>query len=183
MVTCNATATNLADLYAQLVAAQKQAHGEDYVLHHDVIRNAHDCTSYLELGIRQGTTLACALLAGFPNVTGVDRDLGPWREYAQLFWSNWPIGGHFDVYERDSREPFAWLVDFLFIDTYHTAAHLRAELVAHHANVQRHILVHDTAAHPEMHYVIEQFVSEHPEWLIAKREIRNVGFTLCSKRS
>lgn len=185
MVTANVTATTLEDLYAQLVAAQKKAHGDDYCLHHAVIREcAKTCTSYLELGVRQGTTLACAVLAGFGDVTGVDRDLGPFRPYEWLF-DRAPLLP--DLYERDSREPFPWHVDFLFIDSLHTGAHLHQELKAHAPQVRRFILIHDTEKHVDMRATIACFVRDsggsEGRWRIDRHETRNVGFTLLCRAS
>lgn len=169
----------LTELYCALVEAQRAAHGEDYCLHHDVIRQAAQdgCTSYIEFGVRQGTTLACAVLAGFRIITGVDRDLKPWSPHEHLFKAAMPGNGCLTVIEDDTRRRLV-RCDFLLIDSTHTAPHLREELRVQGDMVQRQILVHDTMAIPALYIELERWVKENPSWFISERETRSVGFTL-----
>lgn len=184
MVTANVTATTLEQLYAQLVAAQKKAHGEDYVLHHDVIREClKECSSYAELGVRQGTTLACATLAMPGFIVGVDRDLSPVLPFWPLFekYCEHRMLTEVHLVRQDSRIPFERPFQFLFIDSYHTTAHLREELAAHGRNVGRYLLVHDTTAVPALFSELQRWVSMTPGWSIVQHETRSVGFTLCRR--
>lgn len=177
MVRAEVAARSLEELYGKLVDSQRRAHGWDYVSHHDIIRAAarNGCRSYLELGVNQGTTLACAILAGFSPVTGVDRAPERLEPHGGLFY------GRAAVLAQDSRIPIG-PVDFLLIDSLHYPDHLRAELNAHGPNVSREILIHDTSANPALYDVVVEWVARRDdEWKIVTRDTRLVGWTLCRR--
>lgn len=186
MIRANITATTLPEYYEKLVAAQEAAHGAHYCSHHAVIRQAASdgCSSYCECGVNQGATLACALLAGFTFVAGVDASLAPLKPWWSLFeaYAAPRMLTTCTVAECDSREPFSRPFDFLLCDALHTATGVREELLAHAQHVRRYILVHDTAANPEMGKMVELFAYVHPgPWTVQQRDTRNVGWTLLAR--
>lgn len=175
MILANISAQTLGAFYQQIVASQEAAHGEHYCAHHDAIRrHASSLYAYAELGVNQGASLACAMLAGFETVIGIDRSFEPLREFEPLFLAEArERRTALYLWERDSREPI-WAVDFLLIDSHHTAEHIREELAAHAGMVRRYILAHDTAKHPALHAELEKLEG----WEVAERETRGVGYTL-----
>lgn len=180
MIRADIHASTLTEYYEQLVMAQQLAHGFEYTTHHTAIRQAaaEGCRSYAELGVNQGATLACALLAGFGTVVGVDIALEPWRPAEALFRAHVSRTGQaLYMIERDSRMALPITPDFLLIDTRHETGHLRQELTAHGFYVVRFILIHDTAAVPALHNAAVAW-GLRAGWTVQQRDTRSVGWTL-----
>jgi hypothetical protein len=102
------------------------------------------------------------------------------------------------------------VVDLLFIDTWHIYGHLKRELQAHHKKVRKYIIMHDTeidkiygesirGGHDmvkqsiESGYPIEEigcglqkaineFISQHPEWVIHQVFTNNNGLTILKRK-
>jgi hypothetical protein len=104
-------------------------------------------------------------------------------------------------------------VDMLFIDTWHVYGHLKRELAAHHAHVRKYIAMHDTtvdaivgetircygvAAVPHqaaqagytisevatgLQPAIDEFLADHPEWVIDRVDTNNNGLTVLKRIS
>lgn len=64
-------------------------------------------------------------------------------------------------------------VDLLYIDTYHSYTHLKAELDIHAGKVKKYLLFHDTEYFGERHdydgdkglnYAIREFLKDNPHW-------------------
>lgn len=185
MIQAQVTADSLEEFYRQIVAAQEAAHGKGYCSHHVAIRGAvaEGCMSYAELGVNQGATLACALLAGFRYVAGVDMALAPIDPFWPLFlaYCRKRTLSTVSVAQADSREPFCRPFDFLLIDSTHTAAHLREELAVHGPHVRRFILVHDTAYVPALHLeAVTWGLKNHST--VQHRETSGFGWTLLKKQ-
>jgi len=178
MIRAHIQATNLADFYVNLVAAQTGAHGDAYCAHHyPIFAWADGSATYAELGVNQGATLAAALLAGYRRVIGVDRCLEPYRVYARLFDEYVArTGQELIMLEQDSRVSVG-PVDFLFIDSDHRPDHLRQELAVHEPAVRRYILGHDTAAHVALHHELTSLAG----WSVVDQERSNVGYTLMGR--
>ena len=96
--------------------------------------------------------------------------------------------------------------DLLFIDTWHVYGQLKRELARWHSSVNKYIIMHDTtidAVHGEtiragwnpfeqsekvgfpvseitkgLWPAIEEFLAEHPEWVLEKRLTNNNGLTI-----
>jgi glycosyltransferase involved in cell wall biosynthesis len=99
--------------------------------------------------------------------------------------------------------------DLLFIDTWHVYAQLKRELAHWHQSVQKYIIMHDTtvdewqgetvrtngdAVSDSIQYgfpveeinkglwpAIDEFMKEHPEWVIQKRYTNNNGLTILAR--
>lgn len=183
MIHVHSKATTLAAYYADLVAGQTAAHGPDYTAHHACIRECREtgAESYAELGVNQGATLACALLAGFERVVGVDIALAPFLPAEGLFRAYVDrLGKHLIVRERDSRLPLSLSVDFLLIDSRHTVDHLRDELRVHGPHVRRFILLHDTLTFPYLGVEAGRW-AERNGWTVHLRSTCGHGHTLLSR--
>ena len=96
--------------------------------------------------------------------------------------------------------------DLLFIDTWHIYGHLKRELARWHQYTNKYIIMHDTTVdewHGEtirrgwnateqsqdtgipieeitrgLWPAIDEFLKEHPEWIIEKRYVNNNGLTI-----
>jgi hypothetical protein len=99
--------------------------------------------------------------------------------------------------------------DLLFIDTWHVYGHLKRELAYWHSSVKKYIIMHDTTvdewagetirnrwnAHEQsketgipvdeinkgLWPAIDEFLKEHPEWVIEKRYTHNNGLTILKR--
>lgn len=182
MIRADIHATTLGEYYRLLVAAQESAHGPGYCSHHPVIASKVDtCASYAELGVNQGATLACALLAGFKGVEGVDKDLGPLRPAEGLFRAYARNHSqHLSLWEQDSREPIGE-VDFLLIDSLHTADHLRDELAVHGGYVKKFILAHDTFKYSSLQRELDRYARQSGIWTIQETRASGAGWTLLAR--
>ena len=101
--------------------------------------------------------------------------------------------------------------DLLFIDTWHVYGHLKKELARWHEHVGKYIILHDTTVDGEVgesvrmgHNIeeeskdsglteedirkglwpaVEEFLVEHPEWVLKERFTNNNGLTVLARRS
>lgn len=181
MIAAKIEARDLTDYYTQLVFAQEAAHGSGYCSHHAIIReHAQACVSYAELGINEGATLACALLAGYLAVEGVDIALKPIRASEGLFRAAARARGtHLSLWEQSSLLPIGE-TGFLLIDTRHEPGHLRQELEVHGPFVREKILVHDTGKVPALHHMAQQWGLRNG-WTVERRQPCGYGWTLLSR--
>lgn len=182
MITANINATTLEEFYDQIVAAQQAAHGRLYTSHHtEIQRRAKPTMTYRELGVNQGGTLACAILAGYKSVTGIDHRDSTYLPFLPLFQEG--ANRHYvdlRLLKQDSRLPMEDYVDFLLIDSKHERRHLREELRVHGPKVNQYILAHDTATVPELHVELEDF-ARREGWQVALRSLDGVGHTLLQR--
>ena len=102
-------------------------------------------------------------------------------------------------------------VDMLFIDTWHIYGHLKRELAAHHKNVRKHIIMHDTevdgvagesvrlgldcqqqsdvSGYPieeirkGLKLAVDEFLESHgDEWVMTHHFVENNGLTVLTRR-
>lgn len=90
--------------------------------------------------------------------------------------------------------------DLLFIDTWHAYPQLKAELALNHERVRKWITLHDTVSfkyHGEgwqdwaesgkgtllgLEVAIDEFLFEHPEWVIKEEYANNNGLTVLGRK-
>lgn len=81
--------------------------------------------------------------------------------------------------------------DLLFIDTWHIYDQLKSELNLHHHKVNKYIVMHDTTSycyygesegHQGLWPAIDEFLDEHPEWVLSARYTNNNGLTILIKK-
>ena len=175
------TFIDLEHFYNALVERQKEAHGDEYIAHHNIIRDkAKDCKSYRELGVMQGATAAAAALAGYEYLELIDTHPKPFMEYESLFKKyNYKLIVDSSTNLIIEDRPF---VDFLLIDSNHKPAHLRKELEIHPQKVNKYILFHDTFAVKTLQDVIDEFVKKnYTDWALVEYYQENVGYTLIKR--
>lgn len=178
---------------------------------------AATCSSVAELGVgaRQSTW---AMLAGLADVAAADGrravltsvDIDGDLDKCWISALAAKAGVDYTFIKHDSakiRLPSP--VDLLFIDTWHTCAHLRRELRAHHAMARKYIVMHDTAVdrvhgdsvrcqhdiaqdvqrsgYPEhevrlgLEPAIVEFLFRHPEWVVHSVYENNNGLTILKR--
>jgi hypothetical protein len=151
----------------------------------------------LELGVRLGRSTR-AWLAGRPKLlVSVDLDLSqldPQVEAAAKFSGIefWLIKGDSSNIPPTAAFP-EWVTprfDILFIDTYHNAQTIRAELQAHAWRARENILIHDTA--PEINWhkgedggpgiggPIEELLAAG-QWRIKEHRLNNCGMMILER--
>ena len=186
LVTDLSHCTTLEQWYTEIVERQREAHGEHYCNHHDVIRRLIEegCESYKELGTHQGASAACALLAGADKVSLVDVNFGLFDQYMHLFEDYYvPTGIKLTKYcmsslERSTASP----VDLLFVDSLHKAEHLKKELDLHAQYVRKYMVFHDTKHKPELYRVLENFTSGISPWEISEHINEGHGVTILKRK-
>ena len=112
-------------------------------------------------------------------------------------------------YEEDDLKCPIEDTELLFIDTWHVYGHLKRELARWHSHVKSYIILHDTTIDgevgesiragwdiaeqskstgiPEEEIIkglwpaVEEFLSEHPEWILIERYTHNNGLTVLAR--
>lgn len=183
MISKEIPAQTLEEYYTKLCALQAGAHKETYLLVHDEIRRCvKNSSSYTELGINQGATLAAALLLDIPKVRAYDITLG-WYNKAKMLFDEYASTHSVDyqVFEADSHSITIEDTDVLYIDTLHKYEHLVKELQLHGHKVQRYIIFHDTHAAKGLKKAVTEYVAKNPVWNIVTDCTENVGFMTIAK--
>lgn len=146
---------------------------------------ARQCDDVVELGVRTGVSTRAFLRAAQFGIRLRSYDLVLDHTVQRLFWdasrAQYPVS-----YEKaDSRTVEIGETDLLFIDTWHTADVLSAELRQHGSKVRKFMAFHDTAmtsAGQELQPVIKQFLNEHPEWFVFYETDKNNGLLVLAKK-
>ena len=152
---------------------------------------ADKCNSICELGVRTVVSTYAFLNSTAKIVYGYDIETQPEVEECKQLCKkenkNWTF------IEADVLQIELPIVDFIFIDTFHTAAQCIKELELHADKATKYIGFHDTTTYWEMgessypavehtgmnsthglRYAIEPFLKAHPEWIIdLKLEFNN----------
>lgn len=141
--------------------------------------------SVVEMGVRSIVS-TWALLAGKPKIL-VSIDIEDPSFYDADIWEVYDAanveGINFSFIRGSSLEVTIPQVDFLFIDTLHFKAQLKAELERHHEHVNKYIAMHDTnlAGDNGMREAINEFLDAHPEWEIGENFDNCNGLTVLHK--
>tara|TARA_B100001287_G_scaffold42930_1_gene32018 strand:- start:7273 stop:7842 length:570 start_codon:yes stop_codon:yes gene_type:complete len=172
--------------YKSIREQQEEAHGADYCEQHDALmKYAKDCKTYAELGTHQGGTLACALLAGFKYIEGVDIDMHRYRKFLQPLAEKHAKSKKIVLKIREvdstSMDSIGPQVDMLLIDSYHRAYHMQKELQMHGGRAKKYIIAHDTWSVSELHDCLEEWCFNNPGWSVLERGKTNVGYTVLKK--
>ncbi|NJO65484.1 MAG: hypothetical protein HC836_47545 [Richelia sp. RM2_1_2] len=164
-----ARVNNLKEYYSELYRLQAEAHGADYMLVHDEIRERiQGYTSYTELGVNQGTTLAIPLLQNTPIVNGYDISLKPYN-FAKHHFEQYATEHNIDftAHEADTLKCVIEPTDVLYIDTVHQYNHLTKELIRHSEKAKKYIIFHDTIisqSKPNLKQAVLDFVKNNTMW-------------------
>lgn len=149
---------------------------------------AEECTHVTEFGVR-GVFTTWAFLSARPkrmvsydieynsNIEGAKKEAGKG-------------GVSFDFRLENTLTASIEPTDLLFIDTSHTYAHLKVELIRHAAQVSKYILIHDTESFglvgedsgPGEKQAIAEFLVEHPEWFQKEHLTISNGLTVLERK-
>jgi len=180
----------------ELEALYQQALSEpsDIVEHLSLLRQlASECDHVTEFGMRNGNSTV-SLLAAQPRVL-ISWDVDPWSVISQRTADLTAVAGNTTFQPRvgNTLEIVAESTDLLFIDTLHTAAQLKAELVRHadptEKKVRRYLVFHDTATFgdvgedgsvPGLRAAIRWFQRCHsfPQWELIEDRKNNNGLVV-----
>lgn len=160
---------------------------------------ADKCEHVTEMGVRGVVSTYAFLNSNAKKVIGIDIVEHPnvleCQEIAENEGKDWTFICA-DVLKIEI-EP----TDFLFIDTFHTAAQLEKELALHADKVKKYIGFHDTTTfwlsgeYPAndlvasnqtncgrgLKYAIEPFLEKHPEWKVVYRTEKNNGLLIIER--
>lgn len=146
---------------------------------------------------------------GTKNLSYIGVDIVPCRvDYIQQICKQNKIDYMFIV--GDSIKVTIPETDLLFIDSWHVYGHLKRELAVHHSKVKKYIIMHDTtvdeeegesirckwdtaeqskqSGYPEEEIrkglwpAIEEFLQDHPEWMLKERFTNNNGLTVLQRK-
>ncbi len=144
------------------------------------------CSHVTEFGHRHSVS-SVALLAGQPKRL-ITYDMKEDYTVKKLT----AVAGETDFEFRigDSLEVDIEPTDLLFIDTFHNAIRLDAELERHAKKVSRFIALHDTAIYGEhgddggagLLPSMRRFMKENPAWSVIYHAVNNNGFTVLGVR-
>lgn len=194
MLTADINAKTLEEFYEQIRGQQEDPknHGEGYCDHHDMIAEAMEsCESYKELGTHQGASAASAMLAGAKEVHLVDHNHEKYNWCKDLFESYAECHGvDLNVHEMSSIDMrCAVPTDILMIDSLHEWHWTQKELKIHAPMTAKYIILHDTTVVNKRPSTIWPGLvewcnktKEGKNWLLVRREIRNVGSTMLRRK-
>jgi hypothetical protein len=179
----------LEEFYESIRSQQEEAHGAHYCAMHDAINEiAKECTSYKELGVHQGGTLANALLQPtLKYVEGIDISFEKYNAFLK------PIAEAyikekkkvFKMRECDSSgiEALGFSTDILMIDSIHKPYHMQKELERHGQYVKKYIVAHDThKPNDALYWCLADWGADNG-WTVMTRNQDNVGFTVIKKNA
>jgi len=184
MITKEIHCDNLPEYYSTLTQLQEDHHTPQYTLVHDEIKKClQECSSYTELGIMQGPTLAVACLAGVEKIRAYDINLDWYNKAAQLF-EQYAVQHNIDfsVFEGNSLTCNIEPTDLLYIDSLHQYNHLTGELNRHASHVNKFIIMHDTTHRPQLTRAIDDFLQANQEWVKINVCEDSVGFTTIRRK-
>ena len=173
----------LQEYYTRVYDLQSDAHKPDYMLVHDEIKERmKGCSTYTELGVNQGATLAAAMLENPKVVRAYDISLMPYNKAKRLFEIYAADNSiNYKAMEDDTLRCVIEPVDVLYIDTLHRYDHLCKELARHGGKVKKYIIFHDTFAQKGLKQAVQEYVQKNSEWTIVTDCQENVGFMTIAK--
>jgi hypothetical protein len=174
---------------------------------------AEECTHVTEAGVRSvvSSYAFATALKGKPDHTLIQVDLTKSSNVVKFQAECKAEGVNTIFYEEsDLTCPLAD-TDMFFIDTWHIYGHLKRELARWHSYAKKYIVMHDTTVDEwagetirngwnaskqsketgipveeitkGLWPAIDEFLKEHPEWILEKRYTNNNGLTILKRRS
>lgn len=162
-----------------------------------------ECDSVVEAGVRWIVS-TYAFLAGRPKeMISIDiQDPSTWKASMDpVLECAKEINCDYKFYKANILEVEIPETDLLFIDTWHSYGQLKSELALHSSKVKKYIILHDTETYKtknENSYsdwgwksdygdkqglqpAIDEFLKEHPEWLLYEHFKNNNGLTILKR--
>jgi len=172
---------------------------------------AEECNHVTEAGVRSvvSSYAFATALKGKPNHMLVQIDLAKSQNVARFQRECKAEGVNTIFYEESDLTCPLTETDMFFIDTWHIYGHLKRELARWHSYAKKYIVMHDTTVDEWLGETvrvgwnaaeqskqsgipvdeitkglwpaIDEFLKEHPEWLLEKRYINNNGLTILKR--
>ena len=139
---------------------------------------AKECNHITEFGVMFGRSTV-SFLAARPHIL-ISYDIKKQEIVNQIEKLAEEEQLHFVFKLEDSRSATIDETDLLYIDTDHTYAQLKAELFRHGNKARKYIVMHDTAAFPELWKAIDEFL-EQGFFQIKEICINNNGLTVLER--
>lgn len=161
----------------------------DMIEHMDVIKAySVQCDSAVEFGVYDCTS-TWALMAGHPKKL-TSYDIARRDEVRDVELAAAGSGTEFRFVLASSLDVEIEPCDLLFIDSMHTYDQLKAELGLHAGKARKFILMHDTTTFGTEDQIpggrglwpaVTEFLSGHPEWVLAERRTNCHGLTVLKR--
>jgi len=175
-------------------------------------RYAKECSHITEIGVRSAvSSYAFGFgLKGTPNNKLIQIDLNDHANIREFASKCAAEGVNTVFYQGNDLDVPMEPTELLFIDTWHVYGHLKRELARWHSSVSKYIIMHDTtvdewegetircrmnaseqsrtSGYPieEINKgqwpAIEEFLRDHPEWVLKERFTNNNGLTVLSRK-
>ncbi len=139
---------------------------------------AKECNRITEFGVMFGRSTVSFLSARPKSLISYDIKKQDNIGHIETLASAEKIPFSFNL--EDSRTIVIDDTDLLYIDTEHTYEQLRVELFRHGNKAQKYIILHDTAAFPEMCKAIDEFL-EQGIFQIKEVFVNNNGLTVLER--
>lgn len=162
---------------------------------------ASECNHVTEMGVRWGASTV-AFLNSRPQKM-ISYDITTNNAIKKIISMAESEEVNFSFVESDSLKINIETTDLLFIDTLHTYNQLYSELLRHHKQVKKYIILHDTTSFSRVdegmyHHAseevkkmprtktglrtaMEDFLSEFDEWVVDNDFTNNNGLTILSR--
>lgn len=184
----------------------------DIYEHIPTLRNlSSECTHITEFGVRSCVSTWAFLSGlyenGLEEKNLVSCDIAIHDNIVKVDTVAKNCGINFQFIHDNDLEILISTTDLLFIDTFHVYGQLKRELHQHSNQVRKYIVLHDTTSYGEfgepcdlqqtaiqtgfsieelklgLWPAVEEFLNEHPEWILRKRYTNNNGLTILSRIS
>lgn len=163
---------------------------------------ATGCEHITEMGVRTVVSTWAFLEANPKRLVSIDINPCPISEAARL--AN-EAGIDFEFIQASTLDIEIEKTDLLFIDTWHVYQQLKQEFKLHCDKAKKYIILHDTTTFGErgesgsemkinvitgqmemvpfkgLWLAVEEFLQQHPEWVIKERFTHNNGLTVLER--
>ena len=153
-------------------------------------RYADECEHITEMGVRWVVSTYAFLMGKPKKLVSIDIDSLEKYGNSQHQISSLAPDTEFEFVLGDTLKIDIEPTDFLFLDTWHVYDQVKGELARHASKVSKYIGFHDTttfeergetSGHEGIWPAVQEFLDDHPEWVIKERYTNNNGLTILEK--
>jgi len=145
-----------------------------------------ECTHTTELGVGRANSTRAFLRH---NQEHHSYEIDPLPASLDYFKRAQDAGKNVTLHIADTREVEIAETDLMLVDSYHSYDQVKKELELHAGKVRKYILFHDTeifgpvgqGGEKGIWPAIEEFLADHPEWVLAEKRKNCYGMTLIKK--
>jgi hypothetical protein len=148
---------------------------------------ASECEHITEMGVRTVVSTWAFLEAKPKRLVSIDINSCPVDDAAAAASL---AGIDFEFIKASTLDIEIEETDLLFIDTWHVYQQLKQEFKLHCDKARKYIILHDTTTFGErgesvvdrgLWPAVEEFLQEHPEWVVKHRYTHNNGLTVLQR--